>query len=138
MDGDVSMAWLCALQACQVYQPLDPSGGDPGRVESCLSSAGADPVRTVEERIAQAADARSRYVLLSAGLVREHGPRALGIDAGGGALEGITDPAELVERIGGSVIQTYRELLRHGIRSSPEDVARTERRVTQARVIIGA
>ena len=138
MDGDVSMAWLCALQACQVYQPLDPSAGDPGRVESCLRSAGADTVRTVEEPIALAADVRSRYVLPSAGPVREHGPRALGIDVGGGALDGLTDPAELVERIGGSVVQTYRELLRHGIRSSPEDVARTEHRVTQDRAIIAA
>ncbi|WP_152360788.1 hypothetical protein [Microlunatus speluncae] len=137
MAGDVSMAWLCALQACQVYQALDPSGGVPGRVESCLRSAGP-AVRKVEERIGQTADARSRYVLLSAGLVREFGPRALRIDVGGGALDGLTDPTEVVDRIGESAIQTYRELLRHGVRSTHDDVVRTEHRITQARAIIAA
>lgn len=137
MGGDVSMAWLSALQACRVYQPLDPSDGDPGRVASSLTSAGG-AAGTAEERIGLTADARSRYVLLSAGLVREFGPRALGIEVGGGALAGLTDPAQLVEELGESAIQTYRELVRYGSRYTDDDIARTQHRVTRARAIIAS
>jgi hypothetical protein len=132
--GNVSMAWLAALQACQVYSPLDPAAARPTAVASCLT--GANP-RLAEERIALSADARSRYVLLSAGLVREVGPQALRVDIGGGALDGITDVSQVVERIGEPAVRTYQELVSHGHCYTDADVTRTRWRVTQARTIVG-
>ncbi|WP_405658308.1 hypothetical protein OG379_01175 [Streptomyces sp. NBC_01166] len=139
--GEVSMAWLCALQACQVYGRLDPTNARPTAVHSCLT----DPSQftfpsppLAEERIALNADARSRYVLLSAGLVREFGSQALGVDVGGGALDGITDVREVVERIGESAVRTYQELVRHDTVYTEVDVTRTRERVTKARSIIDA
>ncbi|MEV7426918.1 hypothetical protein [Streptomyces sp. NPDC091212] len=133
--GNVSMGWLSALQACQVYGPLDPSAARPTAVASCLTGA-STPL--AEERIALSADARSRYVLLSAGLVREFGSQALRVDIGGGALGGITDVSEAVERIGEAAVRTFQELVRHGHCYTDADVTRTRRRVTQARAIVGA
>lgn len=135
-SGEVPMAWLCALQACQVYGPLDPTAARPTAVASCLTGASS---RLAEERIALNADARSRYVLLSAGLVRESGPQALlRLDTRLGALDGITDASEVVERIGEPAVRTYKELARHGRRYAEADVTRTRARVTQARTIVGA
>ncbi|MEI7033313.1 hypothetical protein [Streptomyces pratensis] len=34
--GNVSMAWVAALQACQVYSPLGPTAARPTVVASCL------------------------------------------------------------------------------------------------------
>ncbi|WP_328503377.1 hypothetical protein OG828_34555 [Streptomyces sp. NBC_00457] len=130
--GEVSMAWLCALQACQVYGRLDPTNARPTAVYSCLT----DPL--AKERIALNADARSRYVLLSAGLVREFGSQALRVDIGGGALDGITDVREVVEQIGESAVRTYQELVRHNTVYTEADVTRTRERVAKARSIIGS
>ncbi|MFD3729293.1 hypothetical protein [Streptomyces sp. NPDC058671] len=131
--GNISMAWLAALNACQVYSPLDPAAAQPTAVASCLTGG-----RLAEERIAQSTDARSRYVLLSAGLGREFGPQALHVNVGGGALDGITDASEAVERIGDPAIRTYQELVRHGHCYTDADITRTRRRITQARTILGA
>lgn len=133
-NGDVPMAWLMALQACQVYGSLDPTAARPAAVASCITVASS---RLVEERIALSADARSRYVLLAAGFVREVGPQALCVAVGGGALDGITDVSEVVERIGEPAVRTYRELVSHGHRYTDADVTRTRRRVSQARTIVG-
>lgn len=132
--GNVSMAWLAALQACQVYSPLDPTAARPTAVASCLT--GALP-RLAEERIARSTDARSRYILLSAGLVREVGIQALRVNVGGGALDGITDVSEVVERIGEPAVRTYQELVRHGHCYTDADITRTRRRITLARTILG-
>ncbi|WP_405469463.1 hypothetical protein [Streptomyces canus] len=139
--GEVSMAWLCALQACQVYGRLDPTNARPTAVYSCLTdpsqfTSPSPPL--ARERIALNADARSRYVLLSAGLVREFGSQALRVDIGGGALDGITDVREVVERIGESAVRTYQELVRHNTVYTEADVTRTRGRVTKARGIIDA
>jgi hypothetical protein len=136
--GDVSMAWLCALQACQVYGQLDPTNARPTAVYSCLT---AGPFTFPSQppamkRIASNADARSRYVLLSAGLVREFGPQALRADIGDGAVDGITDVREVVERIGESAVRTYQELVNHSTVYSEVDVTRTRERVAKARSII--
>ncbi|GAA4923018.1 hypothetical protein LX16_5081 [Stackebrandtia albiflava] len=132
--GNTSMAWLTALQACEVYGPLDPTGARPTAVASCLTGA---PSRT-EERIGANADVRSRYVLLSAGLVRQAGPHALRVDVGGGALDGVTDASEAVERIGAPAVRTYEELVRHGHRYTDADVGRIRWRITRARTILGS
>ncbi|MEU6658237.1 hypothetical protein [Streptomyces sp. NPDC046821] len=134
-DGGLAPAWLCALQACAVYAPLDPSGARPGDVASLVSSAGSS---LAEERIGLCADARSRYVLLSAGVVRQFGPQALGANVADGALDGITNVFRVVDTIGEPAVRTFEELVRHGHRYTEADVDRTRRRVAQARELIGA
>ncbi|UGQ14686.1 hypothetical protein LO772_14535 [Yinghuangia sp. ASG 101] len=139
--GEASMAWLCALQACQVYGRLDPTNARPTAVRSSLVGPSHFALPTsppAEERIALNADARSRYVLLSAGMVRTFGSQALRVDVGGGALDGITDAPEVIERIGEPAVHTYQELVRHSTVYTEADVTRTRQRLTKARSIIGA
>lgn len=136
--GDISMAWLCALQACQVYGRLDPTSARPADVHSCLTAPNHfQSPPPAEERIALNTDTRSRYALISAGFVQEFGFQALRADIGGGALDGITDVREVVERIGEPAVRTYQELVRHSTVYTDADVPRTRQRVTTARSVIG-
>jgi hypothetical protein len=60
------------------------------------------------------------------------------VDIGGGALDGITDVREVVERIGESAVRTYQERVRHNTVYTEVDVTRTRERVTKARTVIDA
>ncbi|WP_405798945.1 hypothetical protein [Streptomyces sp. NBC_01506] len=57
---------------------------------------------------------------------------------GGGALDGITDVREVVERIGEPAVRTYQELVRRSAVHTEADVTRTRQRVATARGIIDA
>ncbi|WP_326795823.1 hypothetical protein OG946_10245 [Streptomyces sp. NBC_01808] len=132
--GDIATGWLTALQACKVYGRLDPTRARPSAVRSCVSGTNRG---RAEERVALNADARSRYVLLCAGLVDKVGSHALRADVGDSPLDRVTDLARVIKRIGEPAVRTYEELVRHGQNYTRFDVSRTRSRIVQARTVLG-